>query len=87
MAEVSSPLKVEADPEELGFDPARLARIDDHFARYVDDGRLAGWHAVVARDGKVVHSSTAGRRDAEADDLDQAEGRHAQHEMAAGDQP
>jgi len=66
MTVVSSPLKVEADPEELGFDPARLARIDQHFARYVDDGRLAGWHAVVARDGRVVHSSVAGHRDAEA---------------------
>ncbi|GAA4881751.1 serine hydrolase domain-containing protein [Actinomycetospora straminea] len=63
---MSSPLKVESDPEELGFDPARLTRIDDHFARYVDDGRLAGWHIVVARDGRVVHSSTAGQRDAEA---------------------
>ncbi|GAA4908008.1 CubicO group peptidase (beta-lactamase class C family) [Actinomycetospora succinea] len=63
---MSSPLKVETDSEELGFDPARLTRIDDHFARYVDDGRLAGWHIVVARDGKVVHSSTAGQRDVEA---------------------
>ena len=25
-----------------------------------------GWHVVVARDGRVVHSSTAGQRDAEA---------------------
>ncbi|MEJ2888501.1 serine hydrolase domain-containing protein [Actinomycetospora aeridis] len=63
---MSSPLKVESDPEELGFDPARLSRIDDHFARYVDDGRLAGWHIVVARDGRVVHSSTAGHRDVDA---------------------
>ena len=66
MRAVSSPLKIEADPEELGFDPARLDRIEQHFTRYVDDGRLAGWHAVVARDGKVVHSSSAGHRDAEA---------------------
>ena len=63
---MTSTLKVDADPEELGFDPARLSRIDEHFARYVDDGRLAGWHAVVARDGRVVHSSTAGHRDVEA---------------------
>ena len=63
---VSSPLKVETDPEELGFDPARLSRIDDHFRRYLDDGRLAGWHIVVARDGQVVHSTVAGDRDAEA---------------------
>lgn len=66
MAGVTSPLKIESAPEELGFDPARLARIDDHFARYVDDGRLTGLHTVVARDGKVVHSSTVGRRDVEA---------------------
>ena len=34
--------------------------------RYVDDGRLAGWHAVVSRRGQVVHSSTYGQRDIEA---------------------
>ncbi len=63
---MTSALTVEADPAERGFDKGRLARIDEHFARYVDDGRLAGWHAVVTRHGAVVHSSTAGMRDAEA---------------------
>ena len=63
----AAPLAVEKDPASLGFDPARLARIDTHFRRYVDDGRLAGWQAVVARDGHVVHSSEYGRRDDEAD--------------------
>jgi CubicO group peptidase (beta-lactamase class C family) len=52
-----------ADPAGLGFDPARLARIDRHFARYVDDGRLAGWQIVVTRRGEVAHSSTYGQRD------------------------
>jgi CubicO group peptidase (beta-lactamase class C family) len=52
-----------ADPAALGFDPRRLARLDTHFARYVDDGRLAGWHIVVTRRGQVVHSSTYGQRD------------------------
>ena len=37
------------DPDQIGFDPARLARIDEHFGRYVDDGRLAGWQIVVTR--------------------------------------
>jgi CubicO group peptidase (beta-lactamase class C family) len=55
-----------ASPGELGFDPARLARIDDHFARYVDDGRLAGWQIVVTRRGEVAHASTYGLRDREA---------------------
>jgi CubicO group peptidase (beta-lactamase class C family) len=54
---------VEVDPAEVGMDADRLARIDRHFARYVDDGRLAGWHAVVARRGRVVHSTTYGLRD------------------------
>ena len=59
-------LKVEIDPAEAGFDPGRLARIDQHFARYVDDGRLPGWLIVISRDGHVVHLSTYGDRDKEA---------------------
>ncbi|PZF91499.1 serine hydrolase domain-containing protein [Micromonospora deserti] len=54
------------DPEQIGFDPARLGRIDEHFGRYVDDGRLAGWQVVVTRRGEVAHASTYGLRDAEA---------------------
>ncbi|SBT52592.1 CubicO group peptidase, beta-lactamase class C family [Micromonospora auratinigra] len=54
------------DPTRIGFDPARLARIDEHFGRYVDDGRLAGWQIVVTRRGEVAHSSTYGMRDREA---------------------
>ncbi|MFE0592261.1 serine hydrolase domain-containing protein [Micromonospora echinospora] len=54
------------DPDEIGFDPARLARIDEHFGRYVDAGQLAGWQIVVTRRGHVAHSSTYGLRDAEA---------------------
>ncbi|MBM0259717.1 serine hydrolase [Micromonospora sp. 4G55] len=54
------------DPDLIGFDPARLARIDQHFGRYVDDGRLAGWQIVVTRRGEIAHSSTYGMRDTEA---------------------
>ncbi|KXK62766.1 serine hydrolase [Micromonospora rosaria] len=54
------------DPDLIGFDPARLARIDEHFGRYVDEGRLAGWQIVVTRRGEIAHSSTYGARDAEA---------------------
>ncbi|WP_238015321.1 serine hydrolase domain-containing protein [Dactylosporangium sp. AC04546] len=61
-----SSIDVEVAPEQAGFDAKRLARLDTHFARYVDDGRLAGWHIVVARDGRVAHSSVYGQRDAEA---------------------
>ncbi|MFC0005635.1 serine hydrolase domain-containing protein [Micromonospora siamensis] len=54
------------DPDRIGFDPARLARIDEHFGRYVDDGRLAGWQVVVTRRGEIAHASTYGQRDVEA---------------------
>jgi CubicO group peptidase (beta-lactamase class C family) len=57
---------VSAPPEQVGFDAARLRRIDRHFASYVDDGRLPGWQIVVSRRGQVVHSSTYGMRDVEA---------------------
>jgi CubicO group peptidase (beta-lactamase class C family) len=59
-------LKVEADPQELGFDPARLDRIDRHFRHYVDDGRLPGWLIVVSRAGQIVHVGSCGERDKEA---------------------
>ena len=57
---------VQVEPAEVGFDAGRLARIDRQLARYVDDGRLAGWQVVVSRRGKRVHSSTYGLRDKEA---------------------
>jgi CubicO group peptidase (beta-lactamase class C family) len=59
-------LKIEIDPSEAGFDAERLARIDRHFERYVDAGKLAGWHIAVCRGGRVVHSSTYGHRDIDA---------------------
>lgn len=59
-------LTVEIDPAEAGFDARRLARIDTHYARYVDEGKLPGYLAVIARDGKVVHVAKRGSADIEA---------------------
>ena len=59
-------LKAEVDPAEVGLDPARLRRIDRHFARYVDDGRLPGWLVAVSRQGRLAHVSCYGSRDIEA---------------------
>ncbi len=59
-------LQIEVDPAEVGFDPARLDRIDRHFARYVDERKLAGWLITVARHGKLAHVATYGQRDIEA---------------------
>jgi len=59
-------LQVEVDPAEVGIDPARLDRIDKHFARYVDTGRLPGWLITVSRHGKLAYVSSYGSRDVEA---------------------
>src|SRR5947209_2555880 len=58
--------QVEVDPAEAGFDKARLERIDRHFARYVDTGRLPGWLITVSRHGKLAHVTAYGHRDVEA---------------------
>ena len=56
-------LTAEVDAAEAGFDPVRLRQIDAHFARYVDDGRLAGWLLTVSRNGRLAHVSSCGQRD------------------------
>jgi CubicO group peptidase (beta-lactamase class C family) len=61
-----SGLKAEVDPAEVGLDAGRLQRIDQHFTRYVDDGRLPGWLVAVSRRGRVAHVSWYGSRDIEA---------------------
>jgi CubicO group peptidase (beta-lactamase class C family) len=59
-------VQTEVEAAEVGLDQARLERIDKHFARYVDRGRLAGWLITVSRHGKLAHVSTYGQRDLEA---------------------
>ena len=60
-------LQVETEPEKVGLSSERLGRIDRHFSRYVDDGRLAGWLVTVSRRGQLAHLGMGGRRDREAD--------------------
>lgn len=52
-----------AKPEEVGFDPARLARIGQFLSAEVDAGRLPGGVIMVARRGKLVHTEAVGFRD------------------------
>lgn len=61
-----SEIDVQVGPAEVGFDAERLTRIDTHFERYVSDGRLPGWLALVSRRGRIVHVGKGGRRDVEA---------------------
>ena len=59
-------LTIDTDPAELGLDKDRLKRIDAHFARYVEDGRLAGWLLTIGRHGHLAHVARCGSRDLEA---------------------
>ncbi|WNG28565.1 beta-lactamase family protein [Cystobacter fuscus] len=66
MTDSSTGFGVDVDPGEVGLDARRLRRIDTHFSRYVDDGRLAGWQVMVSRHGKVAHLTSHGLADKEA---------------------
>ena len=57
---------INVDPGEVGIDASRLARIDKHFAAYVDDGRLPGYQLVISRRGGIAHLSSYGSADIEA---------------------
>jgi CubicO group peptidase (beta-lactamase class C family) len=57
---------VTTDPGSVGFDAERLGRVDQHFARYVDDGRLPGWQLTICRHGQVAHLTSCGQADIEA---------------------
>ncbi len=52
--------------ENTGFSPERLGRISTLMQRYVDDGKLAGIIATVARRGQTVYLEKFGMMDIEA---------------------
>ncbi|MFE0328780.1 serine hydrolase domain-containing protein [Streptomyces sp. NPDC058960] len=56
-------LRQEVEPEEVGLDPKALARLDQHFAHQVDDGRLPGYLVALSRHGRIAHLTTYGHRD------------------------
>ncbi|MFE2051716.1 serine hydrolase domain-containing protein [Streptomyces sp. NPDC059459] len=58
-----APLRQEVDPGAAGLDTGALDRLDGHFAREVDEGRLPGFLVALARGGRVAHLTVHGRRD------------------------
>lgn len=55
-----------SDPSSLGFDPARLAHIDQFIAdRYLNTGRFAGFSLLISRRGQIAHLSSQGLRSVE----------------------
>ncbi|WP_121750140.1 serine hydrolase domain-containing protein [Streptomyces sp. E2N166] len=63
---MTAPLRQEVDPGAAGLDPKALDRLDLHFARQVDEGRLPGFLVAVARGGRIAHLTVHGRRDVAA---------------------
>lgn len=59
-------MEAAARAERLGFDGARLRRLDDWMARHVDAGRLPGAAVGIFRRGEVAYRGQAGLRDVEA---------------------
>ena len=58
------------NPDEFGFDAARLGRIESFLREsYVDSGRLPMVQLVVARNGRAVYSCQAGRMGEERGEL------------------
>ena len=57
---------LKAPPEELGLSSTRLQRLSKVLAGYVDDGKLAGAVALVARRGNIAYLEAFGKRDRES---------------------
>jgi len=55
-----------AVPEEVGLSSSRLAQLTPVLQSYVDDKKLAGSVALIARHGKLVYFQAFGQRDREA---------------------
>jgi CubicO group peptidase (beta-lactamase class C family) len=61
----SNHLSVDADPTDLGFDPARLTRIAGRLDQYLATNLFAGYSVAVGRAGKVAYVHHSGMRDKE----------------------
>jgi CubicO group peptidase (beta-lactamase class C family) len=66
LAAQKPPAPPSADAARLGFDPARLGRLDALMQQSVDQERIAGAIMYIARDGQPAHFRTYGRMDIEA---------------------
>jgi CubicO group peptidase (beta-lactamase class C family) len=53
----------EVEPQEVGLDPGRLARLDGYLDGVVERGRHVGSMIVITRGGRIAHVSQRGHRD------------------------
>ncbi|MFK7801647.1 MAG: serine hydrolase domain-containing protein [Anaerolineae bacterium] len=54
---------ITGNPEDHGFDPGRLNRINLLMERYIDSSKMAGMVTLVARQGEIIHLETHGYAD------------------------
>jgi CubicO group peptidase (beta-lactamase class C family) len=59
-------LTAEVEPEEVGLDSERLARLDSYLDGFVANGRQKGSLLVITRGGRIAHVSHRGHRDPDA---------------------
>lgn len=50
-------------PQNAGFSPAKIAELEQHFQKYVDDKKLAGLTTLIAREGRLIHLKSYGVMD------------------------
>ena len=62
VAKAPAGLTKAASPESVGFDSARLARLDAYMQGVVAEGRVAGMTTLLARHGKIVSYKTYGKK-------------------------
>ncbi|WP_128545196.1 serine hydrolase domain-containing protein [Larkinella soli] len=60
------PVLLEARPESVGLSSERLMRLDRVLQEYVDQKKLPGVAALIARDGRIVYHKGFGKDDIEA---------------------
>ncbi len=60
------PALTEAKPESAGFSPDRLTRLDRVIGEYVEEKKIPGAVALVARNGKIDYHKAFGQDDGEA---------------------
>ena len=58
-------LRPVANPEQLGFSPARLQRLTDTYQGYVDRGELPGAVLLIARGETIAYLQAVGYQDRE----------------------
>ena len=53
----------QADPQSIGMDAGRMARVSPWLGAYVDEGKLAGANVAVIRDGHIMFRDHYGQLD------------------------